>query len=286
MNNIFHSGFTTLIGRSNVGKSTLMNTLTGIKIAAVTNKPQTTRNIIHGVINYPQGQAVLVDTPGILREKKSPLAGKLLRRAKEALENIDLILYLVDPTKSLGEEERYVMSLVKKINIPKILIINKSDLPSRDKIYLEDYRQLGTEFNQTFELSALKNKHVKPLRDAIFSFLPEGEAIYPESQLTNLNEKEWIREIIREKAFNALWQEVPYTLHVAVRDIENKPDIMVISAAIIVGDRRYKKMIVGRGGQMIKQIGSMARKELEIALNKKIYLDLEVESNLRWDESV
>jgi len=280
------SGFVTLIGRSNVGKSTLMNTLVGAKIAAVTEKPQTTRSIIHGVINDEQGQAVLVDTPGVLKQKKDTLSGKMIKRVRESLQDIDLLIYVVDPTKQLGEEERYVLSLVRKVNIPKILVINKSDLPKQEKKYLENYTDLSEEFEATFELSALKEKHIRPLKEKIFSFLPEGEEMYPDGQITNLNEEEWISEIIREKIFNALYQEVPYTTHVEVESIEDKKDIILINANIYTYDKHYKKMIIGQKGQMIKQIGTAARKELEIALNKKIFLQLEVEADRRWEERV
>jgi len=280
------SGFITLIGRSNVGKSTLMNTLVGTKIAAVTEKPQTTRSNIHGIINDEQGQAVIVDTPGVLKHKKSLMAGKMLKRVRESLQDIELIIYVVDPCKSLGEEERYALSIVRKLDIPKILVINKSDLGDKLKAYLTDYQDLSEEFDATFELSALKNKHIKPLYNKIFELLPEGEEIYPRNQSTNLNEKQWVAEIIREKIFMILRQEIPYSTHVEVEDIEDKPDVVVIKATVFTKDRNYKKMIIGTGGRMIKAVGMKARKELEIALNKKIFIELEVETDKHWEERI
>lgn len=280
----FKSGFITMVGRSNSGKSTLLNTLVGTKIAAVTHKPQTTRDIIHGVLNTAQGQAIFVDTPGILKERHNPLAGKLTERAQEALKEIDEILYVVDPTKAIGAEERFILSILRKLDVPKFLILNKSDLPETEKQYLEDYKQLSDEFTATFELSALLNRHIQPLRDRVFEYLPEGMPMYEGDQITNIGKGKWIAEVIREKILLALRKEVPYSINVEVRDIEEKPDIIVIEAVILTSDARYKKMIIGAGGRAIKEIGIAARKELETALNKKIFLELEVETDRHWED--
>ena len=283
---LLKSGFITLVGRSNVGKSTLMNTLVGTKVAAVTEKPQTTRSIIHGVINDKEGQAIIVDTPGILKQKKDTLSSKMIKRVKEALQEVDVVVYVVDPTKQLGDEERFVLSIVRKIKVPKLLVINKSDVSKDKKKYLEDYLDFAEEFNDVFQLSALKDKHIEPLKRKIFELLPVGELMYPDGQITNLSEEEWISEIIREKIFNALYQEVPYSTHVEVESIEDKEDIILINANIYTYDKHYKKMIIGQGGQMVKKIGTAARKELELALNKKIFLQLEVETDRRWEDRI
>ncbi len=280
----FKAGFITMVGRSNSGKSTLLNTLVGTKLAAVTHKPQTTRDIIHGVLNTVQGQAIFVDTPGILKERHNPLAGKLTERAQEALKEIDEILYVVDPTKAIGAEERFILSILRKLEVPKILVINKSDLPEEEKKYLEDYKQLSEEFDATFELSALLNRHIQPLKEKVFEFLPEGEQMYEGDQITNIGKGKWIAEVIREKILLALRKEVPYSINVEVRDIEEKTDIIVIEAVILTSDSRYKKMIIGAGGRSIKEIGIAARKELETALNKKIFLELEVETDRHWED--
>ncbi len=286
LNGQLKSGFVTLVGRSNVGKSALMNTLIGTKIAAVTDKPQTTRNIIHGVLNTPQGQVVFVDTPGVFKDKGNPLSGKLIQRAQEALQGINIVIYVADPTKSLGVEERSTLAMIRKMEIPKLLVINKSDLPAKDKIFLDDYKALADQFTEVFELSAEQNRDVQPLRDKVFELLPVGEPNYSPTQLTNMDEKFWVAELIREKIFKALRQEVPYTTHVEVTDIEEKPDLFVINAVVYTYDSRYKKMIIGAGGRSIKEIGIAARKELEAALNKKIYLQLEVETDRRWEERI
>lgn len=283
---LLKSGMVTMVGRSNVGKSTLLNTLVGTKLAAVTHRPQTTRNIIHGVLNTPQGQAVFLDTPGILKEKGYPLAGKLAERMQESLHGIDMVLYVVDPCKSLGAEERATLSLIRNLDIPKILAINKSDLSKEEKKYLEDYQNLGKEFDAVFELSALHNSHVQPLRDKVIELLPVGEPLYPENQLTNMEPKFWVAEIIREKFFLAMRKEVPYTIHVEVENIEDKKEATVITANVFTYDSKYKNMLIGARGRALKEVGIAARKELEQALGKKVFLQLEVETDKHWMERV
>lgn len=285
-NPTFKSGLITLIGRSNVGKSTLLNTLIGQKVAIVTHKPQTTRNVIHGVLNAPQGQAVFIDTPGIFKEKKNPLAGKMIERVEESLHDINLLIYVVDPTKAIGAEERFNMSLLRKTDAPKILVINKCDLPEKEKEFLEDYKALSDQFNAVFELSALKDRHVEPLRQKVFEFLPEGEPYYPAGQFTNFDQEFWVAEVIREKIFLALRQEVPYTTHVEVESVEDKGNILVIKVNVLTNSKEYKKMIIGKNGRAIKEIGIAARKELETALNKKVFLEINVETDKRWTERV
>lgn len=282
----FKSGFVTLVGRSNVGKSTLLNTLIGTKVAAVTHKPQTTRNIIHGVLNSPQGQAVFIDTPGIFKGGHSGINGKLEERVKESIKDIDVAIYVVDPTKEIGVEERYILALLRKIKSPKILVLNKSDLPEKEKRFLNDYKELSEEFNATFELSALLDRHVEPLRQKVFEFLPEGGELYLDNQITNIDKNFWAAEIIREKILLALRQEVPYTVHVEVESMEEREDMIIIKANIYTYESRYKKMIIGAGGRSIKEIGIAARKELSTALNKKVFLELEVETDKHWEERI
>ena len=280
------SGLITLVGRSNVGKSTLLNTLVGTKLAAVTDKPQTTRNVIHGVLNHPEGQAVFVDTPGIFKEHHNHLTSQLTDSVHEALKQIDLVIYVADPTKPIGPEERSVLSIIRKLEIPKIMVINKCDLGKEDKEFLDDYKAMSEDFVATFELSALKNRHTQPLVDKVFELLPEGEPLYPEDQLTNIDRNFWIAEIIREKIFLALRKEVPYTTHVEIESVEDKADITVIKANVLTYDKKYKEMIIGKGGRAIKEIGIAARKELEQATNKKVFLELDVETDKHWMERV
>lgn len=280
------SGLITLVGRSNVGKSTLLNTIVGTKIAAVTDKPQTTRNVIHGVLNRPDGQAVFVDTPGIFKEKRGHLSSQLIESVHESLRDINLIIYVADPTKPIGPEERATLGIIRKLSIPKIMVINKSDLSTTEKEFLTDYLALDEGFAAVFELSATMNRHIQPLIDKVFELLPEGEPFYPPDQLTNVSKDFWIAEIIREKIFLALRKEVPYTTHVEIESVEEKLGIIVIKATVFTYDRKYKEMIIGKGGRAIKEIGIAARKELEQASNKKVFLELEVEVDKHWMDRI
>lgn len=278
------SGFVVLIGRSNVGKSMLMNTLVGTKISAVTHKPQTTRQAIHGVLNRPEGQIIFVDTPGVFKNAGGALTKTLTKTVEDSLEGVDVILYVADPTRSIGPEERATLAMIRPLTQPKLLIINKSDMPEREKPFLEDYRALAGEFTDMFELSALRTRHVEPLIQHIYTLLPEGEPAYPEEQKTNLTDYVWISEIIREKIFFLTEQEVPYSTHVEVDSTEDRNGHLVITARILTTEPRYKKMLIGHGGKKIKEIGMAARRELEAATNKKIYLDLQVEVDSHWVE--
>ncbi|PIZ95307.1 MAG: GTPase Era [Candidatus Magasanikbacteria bacterium CG_4_10_14_0_2_um_filter_37_12] len=280
------SGFVVLVGRSNVGKSTLLNTLVGTKIAATSFRAQMTRNIIHGVLNHEDGQAVFIDTPGIFKDRRSPLTAKLTNRVKDALQDIDLIIYVVDPTREIGDEERAMYGMIRHLDIPKILVINKSDLPEEERKHQASYVAWGQDFEAVYPLSALKGSHVDPLKQKVISLLPEGGLMYENNQLTNLTNDFWIAELIREKTYSVLDKEVPYSLTVEVDNIKEKKDMFVIEARILTNQERYKKIIIGKGGQKIKEIGQMARRELEQSLNKKVFLKLEVDVDEHWVERV
>ncbi len=281
------SGFVALIGRSNVGKSTLLNTLVGTKIAATSFRAQMTRNEIHGVMHTPEGQAIFVDTPGVFKDRKNPLTARLTNKIKAVLEeNLDLIIYVVDPSRQIGDEERAAYGMIRHLNIPKILVINKSDLPKKERLYQEDYEVWSADFAQVFVLSALKNSHVQPLRGKVMELLPKGNAFYPEEQWTNIDNYFWISEIIREKIFSIFDKEIPYAITVETDKVEEKNGVTVISARILTNADRYKRIIIGRQGQKIKEIGQLARRELEAAINKKIYLELEVEVDKHWVERI
>lgn len=282
------SGFVVLVGRSNVGKSTLMNTLVGTKIAATSFRAQMTRHIIHGVMNTPDGQAIFVDTPGVFKDRKNPLTAKLTNKVKEALEDIDVIVYVVDPTRDIGDEERAVFGMIRHLDKPKILVLNKSDLSQKEREFETAYRYWEQDFDAVLSCSALRASHIQPLRDKVMELLPEGEPLYPADQLTNLDHYFWIGEIIREKVFSVFDKEVPYSITVEVESVEDKVETktMVITARILTNEDRYKKMIIGHRGLKIKEIGQMSRRELEAATNKKIFLDLNVEVDKHWVERV
>lgn len=275
------SGFAVLIGRSNVGKSTLLNSLVGSKVAITTPKAQTTRLPVQGIITEERGQIVFVDTPGIMQEARDPLTKRLLGFAKEALVDVDVICYVVDPTRSLGSEEQQALQLIAGINKPKILVINKSD--EWRKPHLTTYQGLADRFDAVVELSALRGTHMKALVDFIFDHLPEGEFHYPEYQISSMPHEQWVAELIREKLFLRLKQEVPYTTHVEVDEIREKKGGMVhISARILTSADRYKSMIIGSGGRGVIEIGQSTRKELEGVTGKKIELQLHVEVDPHW----
>ena len=276
-----------MIGRSNVGKSTLLNTLVGTKISATSFRAQMTRNEIHGVMNTEYGQAIFVDTPGVFKDSKNTLSAKLTNKVKGILDQgLDLIIYVVDPTREIGAEERAAFGMIRHIDKPKILVINKCDVPEDERHFQDSYLAWSKNFDAVFELSALQASHIHPLKQKVMELLPEGEPFYPENQLTNVDNYFWIAEIIREKAFSVFDKEVPYSIAVEVDNVEDKSNITVITARILTDHQRYKKILIGHRGQKIKEVGQMARRELETATNKKIFLELEVEVDEHWVERV
>jgi len=305
------SGFAVLVGRTNVGKSTLLNALVGTKIAIVTPKPQTTRDTYHGIVHRPEGEIVFVDTPGFFKTDPSKLVQNLHHKVRDALEGIDVIVHVVDPTRAIGPEDQRVIELVDRVAKPKILCLNKLDLPDRycRESWLEHAQ--GAEFvgqaprlpgietvrrqaerlpyNSIVELSALTGKNVELIIQAIFRHLPIGPPQYPEGQVTNATNEFWISEVIREKVYLQTSQEVPYTAAVQVERIEDREDkqgkpLLYIKTAILTTNARYQRMLIGQGAKKIKNIGSAARKELEVAMNRKVFLDLTVLVDEEWME--
>jgi GTP-binding protein Era len=280
------SGFAVLVGRTNVGKSTLLNALVGTKIAIVTPKPQTTRDSYHGIVTRPGiGQVVFVDTPGFFKTQPSKLVANLHHRVRDAVEGIDLVVHVVDPSRSIGPEDQRVLDMVEQIAQPKILCINKSDLPS--KPFRETWLKRGEKYASVVEVSARNGDGVEFLLRAIFRHLPEGVPHYPDGRVTNVTNEFWISELIREKIYLQTSEELPYTATVQVEAIEDRKSksgdkLVYIKAAVLTTDDRYKAMLVGAGGRKIKNIGSAARKELEVAMNRKVFLDLAVIVDDEW----
>ncbi len=278
------SGFAVLVGRSNVGKSTLLNALVGSKVAIVTPKPQTTRRPVRGILHDPRGQIVFVDTPGIFLGKKDTLSKKLNELVREQLEGIELIVYVMDPTRPVGEEEETIQRLLRKLPIPILAVINKSDLPKEKLISLADMRRADVGQRATFEISAQKRRDLNRLVDAMFALLPEGVPYYPDMQLTDMGHREWLEEIIREKAFLRLQKELPYSVAVQVEDVALRDGVRVIAAKVWTTDERYKRMIIGSRGSMLRQIGTDARREIEGATGDRVYLELIVKVDPKWPE--
>lgn len=281
------SGFAVIIGRSNVGKSTLLNSLIGTKIAITTPKPQTTRLPLHGVYNDDRGQIVFVDTPGVMQKAGDLLTQSLLRTVKDSLRDIDAIVYVADPTREIGNEEKQTLKLIEKSETPKVLVINKIDNPA-SKNYIDFYRDLGeSTFSHTIEVSAKERKNINWLVDWIFRQMPEGEPFYGPDQISNISKEDQLAELIREKLFLRLRQEVPYSVHVEVKEIlERENGMMYVEAVIYTTEERYKRMIIGKGGRGIKEIGQSTRKELEAVTERSFYLDLTVEVDAHWAEKL
>ncbi len=279
------SGVAVLVGRTNVGKSTLLNALVGTKIAIVTPKPQTTRDTYHGIVNRPEGQIVFVDTPGIFKTQPSKLVANLHHKIRDAIEGIDVIVHVADPTRSLGAEDQRVSELVSHVPHPKILVLNKFDLPNRP--FYDTWIERAPKYASVIEVSALTGRNVELVIQAIFQHLPVGPAQYPAGQVTNVTNEFWIAELIREKLYLKTNQEVPYTATIQIETVEDRKDksgkpLVYIKAVILTTDERHQRMLIGQGARKIKDIGSFARKELEVAMNKKVFLDLDVLVDEDW----
>jgi GTPase len=284
------AGIVAIIGRPNVGKSTLLNTILGQKVSITSPKPQTTRFTIEAVYEDDRGQIIFIDTPGIFGKVENPLARKINSRIEDATTgNIDLAIYMVDHTRERSFEENKALGIIRKIKAPKILLINKIDV--KKPSFMIQYRFLEDEFDTKVEISALGHKNINTLMDAIFERLPEGNKIVDTATIAqpglNLDSKTFLSEIIREKAYLFLRKELPYSITTVIDEvIERDNGLLYVKARILTSEDRYKGMIVGKGGYMIKEISMAARKELETATNKKVYLELTVEVDAHWMDYV
>lgn len=276
------SGFVSFIGRPNVGKSTLLNTIIGRKVAIATNKPQTTRNLIQGIYNDEDSQIVFVDTPGI-HKPNNKLGAVLNEQAYYTLDEVDIVVLLVDGSESLGKGDKFVINRLKETKSPVILVINKIDKLSREEILhkINEYKDLYN-FKEIVPLSAMKNNNVKELIKVLKDYLPEGERMFDEELYTNSSERFMTSEIIREKVFNLTEQEVPHSLTCVVEEMKfNKTSVSII-ASIIVDRDSLKKIIIGAHGSKVKQIGMEARVDIEKLFGKKVFLELYVRTIEKW----
>ncbi|MCL4359848.1 GTPase Era [Patescibacteria group bacterium] len=280
------AGTVCLIGRPNAGKSTLVNAIVGHKVAITSPKPQTTRFPIRAVYEDNRGQILFTDTPGIFAKASDTLSRKINPEAESALrDGADLILYVIDHTRQKSFEENRALGIVRKSGIPTILVINKTDI--REPTYEVQYKFMESECAAVVRLSAQKHTHINTLLEEIFARLPEGEPFVDTSALAqpaiHMDSKTYLAEIIREKAFLFLRREVPYSLTAVVDDIEERDNgVLYIKARILTSADRYKSMIIGAGGRMVKEISMAARKELETASGKKVFVDLSVETDGHW----
>jgi GTP-binding protein Era len=285
------SGFVSIVGRPNAGKSTLLNALVGEKIAIVTEKPQTTRMNIQGILNMkaqrgrPAGQIVFIDTPGV-HKPDSRLNRKMMQEIHAALESRELILLLVDATDKFGPADEQVLELVKRTGAPVFLLLNKVDRLHKEKLLpiIEHYSRLH-QFQEVIPISALKRDGLDRLIEKILRALPDGPPLFPEDQLTDQPERFLASEIIREKVLLKTGQEVPYATAVIVEKYEELPRLTRISAAIYCEREGQKAILIGKGGEKLKAMGTAARQELEKRLNKKVFLELFVKVRPGWRQS-
>ena len=283
----FKSGFATLIGRPNVGKSTLMNHLIGQKIAITSNKPQTTRNRIQTVYTSEEGQIIFLDTPGI-HKAKNKLGEYMVNVAERTLQEVDVVLWLVEPSDFIGKGEQHIAGQLRKANVPVILIMNKIDTVEKDKVagFLEGYRAL-LDFADMIPVSALRGQNLDKVLRAIFKYLPYGPKYYDDDTVTDQPQRQIAAELIREKALRCLEEEIPHGIAVSIERIKERDDgmIMDIEATIICERESHKGIIIGKGGAMLRRIGSQARREIEKMLEMQVNLQLWVKVKKDWRDS-
>lgn len=279
------SGFVALIGRPNVGKSTLMNHLIGMKIAITSSKPQTTRNKIQTVFTDERGQIVFLDTPGI-HKAKNKLGDYMVSVAEHTLKDVDVVLWLVEPTNFIGAGERHIIEKLERANVPVILVINKIDTVKKEEIltYIDTYSKAYS-FDEIVPVSALKGTGKEDLISAIFKYLPYGPAFYDEDTVTDQPERQIVAELIREQALRLMSEEIPHGIAVAIDAMKETPSIVNIDATIVCEKDSHKGMIIGKQGQMLKQIGTKARVQIEKLLDSKVNLKLWVKVKKDWRDS-
>ena len=279
------AGFVAIVGRPNAGKSTLLNRLVGQKIAIVTAKPQTTRNRIQGILTRPEGQIVFIDTPG-LHEAKSALGRQMMQEVAAALEGIDILLLMVDASSALLQADELLLERAKRFRGKTILALNKVDRVPKPKLLpLIDAFQKAFPFSAIVPISALKGSGCDELLGEILRLLPEGDPYFPEDQVTDQPERFLAAEIVREKAIQVMYHEVPYALAVIVEKFEESPRLLRIEATMNVERDTQKKILIGHKGEMLKKIGTEARRELEEIFGVKVYLGLFVKVAPDWREN-
>ncbi|MDR2888411.1 MAG: GTPase Era [Lachnospiraceae bacterium] len=279
------SGFVTLIGRPNVGKSTLMNALIGQKIAITSNKPQTTRNRIQTVYTSEEGQIVFVDTPGI-HQAKNKLGEYMVNIAHRSLKEVDIILWLVEPSNFIGAGERHIIEQLKAVKQPVILVINKIDTVKKDELYgfIDTYRK-AADFTEIVPVSATKMDNTDQLIKCIMQYLPTGPAFYDEDTITDQPERQIVAELVREKALHCLEEEIPHGIAVVIEKMKRRGRLVDIEATIICERDSHKGIIIGKKGEKLKKIGTNARWEIERLLDCQANLQLWVKVKKDWRDS-
>ncbi len=284
-NRQYRSGFATLIGRPNVGKSTLMNALIGQKIAITSKKPQTTRNRIQTVYTSEEGQIVFLDTPGI-HKAKNKLGNYMVNVAERTMADVDVILWLVEPTDYIGAGEQHIIEQLKKTKTPIILVINKIDTVQKELIltYIDAYRK-QLDFAEIVPVSALKKDGMEELIGCIMKYLPYGEPFYDEDTVTDQPMRQIVSELIREKALRCLEDEIPHGIAVTIEMMKFRKRIVDIEATIVCERESHKGIIIGKQGSMLKKIGSLARPDIEELVECQVNLKLWVKVKKDWRDS-
>ena len=285
MTDNFKSGFATLIGRPNVGKSTLMNYLIGQKIAITSNKPQTTRNRIQTVLTTEEGQIIFVDTPGI-HKAKNKLGEYMVNIAERTLNEVDVVLWLVEPTTFIGVGEKHIADQLRKVTTPVILVINKVDMVKKEDVLpaIAAYKDLY-DFAEIVPVSARSGENTDELLKVIMKYLPFGPQFYDEDTITDQPERQIVAELIREKALHCLNEEIPHGIAVTIESMKKNRKVMHIDATIICERDSHKGIIIGKQGNMLKKIGSTARYEIEKMLGCQVNLKLWVKVKKDWRDS-
>jgi GTPase len=281
----FRSGFVAIIGRANAGKSTLVNTLVGKKVAIVSPQPQTTRARIQGIVNRENAQVILVDTPGIHRATKA-LDRQMMQEVSEALDGVDMVSLIVDATREFSSADRYSVEWLRKVSGPAYLLLNKIDRVKKDRLLpLIDRWRREHDFEEIFPVSALRGEGAHELLESWIARLPENPPYFPADQYTDQPERFLAAEVIREKAIGLTREEVPYAVAVLIDHFEEKEKLLRIRATIYVEREGQKGIMIGRGGAKMKEIGIAARKELEEILGAKVFLELRVKVQPNWRQN-
>lgn len=283
----FKSGFVTLIGRPNVGKSTLMNHLIGQKIAITSDKPQTTRNRIQTVYTEENGQIIFLDTPGI-HKAKNKLGEYMVNVAERTVNEVDVVLWLVEPSTFIGAGDQYIAEQLSRVKTPVVLVINKVDTVKKEEIlkFITAYKDIHA-FAEIVPVSALKGDNTKALIETIFKYLPQGPKYFDEDTITDQPERQIVAELIREKALRLLSDEIPHGIAVAIDHMRERPDsdLMDIEATIVCERDSHKGIIIGKKGEKLKKIGMLARQEMENLLDIRVNLQLWVKVKKDWRDS-
>jgi GTP-binding protein Era len=276
------SGFVSIIGRPNSGKSTLLNRLVGEKVSIVTDKPQTTRRVVRGIVTRPEGQITFLDTPGI-HKPVHRMNERMMKSVRDSMGDVDLVLLIVDASAAFGRGEEFALELVKPLSTKKFLLLNKLDRIQKKALLpiMERYSKAAA-FEEIIPISALKGENVESLIALIFKHLSEGPMFYPADQISDQQERTIAGEMVREKLILLTEQEMPYSTAVVVEQFEEGEKLNRILATIFVERESQKAIVIGKGGQKLKEIGTEARKELESFFGRKVFLELHVKVNKGW----